>query len=104
MYCERLGQIFALANGDRVKANQRGKIAFVVDMDKKHTAEQLLKKLTAHHKDLLIQVFSDAVLVVYHLSSIQGDLPGAIVCGEITLMDLSFCADETNGRDLHQAC
>jgi hypothetical protein len=50
-----------LANGDRVKANQRGKIAFVVDMDKKHTAEQLLKKLTAHHKDLLIQVFGDAM-------------------------------------------
>ncbi|KAG0604904.1 hypothetical protein M758_9G018000 [Ceratodon purpureus] len=49
-------QIFALANGDRVKANQRGKIAFVVDMDKKHTAEQLLKKLSAHHKDLLIQM------------------------------------------------
>ena len=68
--CERPGQIFALANGDRVKANQRGKIAFVVDMDKKHTAEQLLKKLSAHHKDLLIQVFADAVLVVYHLYSI----------------------------------
>lgn len=51
-----LYQVFALANGDRVKENQRGKVSFVVDMDKKHSAEQLLKKLTAHHKDLLLQM------------------------------------------------
>lgn len=42
-----------------MKENQRGKVSFVVDMDKKHSAEQLLKKLTAHHKDLLLQVSVD---------------------------------------------
>ena len=62
-----------------MKANQRGKIAFVVDMEKKHAAEKLLKKLAAHHKDLLIQVFVNAVLVIYRLYSVQGDLRDVIV-------------------------
>jgi ataxia telangiectasia mutated family protein len=36
-------QLFALANGDRVKDKQRSRSSFVVDMDKKLAAENLLK-------------------------------------------------------------
>lgn len=49
-------QLFALANGDRIKEKQRGKNAFVVDTEKKRAAEELLGSLTANHRDLLSQV------------------------------------------------
>lgn len=49
-------QLLALSYGDRVKENQRGKMAFVVDMDKKHAAEALLNSLASHHKELILQV------------------------------------------------
>lgn len=49
-------QLLALSYGDRVKENQRGKMAFVVDMDKKHAAESLLNTLASHHKELILQV------------------------------------------------
>ncbi|CAM6085267.1 unnamed protein product [Calypogeia fissa] len=51
-----LYQLFALANGDRVKEKQRGKNVFVVDMEKKRAAEELLGSLTATHSDLLSQI------------------------------------------------
>jgi len=42
-------QLLALANGDRVKDKQRSKSAFVVDLDKKRVAEDLLNDLSSHH-------------------------------------------------------
>jgi ataxia telangiectasia mutated family protein len=49
-------QLLALSNGDRVKDNQRGKTSFVVDLEKKHAAEDLLMSLTTHHRQLLTQM------------------------------------------------
>lgn len=57
-------QLLALANGDRVKAQQRSRSAFIVDMDKKQAAENLLLKMQAVHPTLLPQVFiANAALV-----------------------------------------
>ncbi|KAL2608088.1 hypothetical protein R1flu_026661 [Riccia fluitans] len=51
-----LYQLFALANGDRIKEKQRGKNVFVVDMEKKRAAEELLDKLIAKEPELLLQI------------------------------------------------
>ncbi|BBN18785.1 serine-protein kinase ATM [Marchantia polymorpha subsp. ruderalis] len=51
-----LYQLFALANGDRIKEKQRGKNVFVVDMEKKRAAEELLDKLIAKQPELLLQI------------------------------------------------
>ncbi|GAB2269841.1 hypothetical protein Dimus_004759 [Dionaea muscipula] len=42
-------QLLALANGDRIKDKQRSRNSFVVDMDKKLAAEQLLEELSMYH-------------------------------------------------------
>ncbi|XP_047341337.1 serine/threonine-protein kinase ATM [Impatiens glandulifera] len=42
-------QLLALANGDRIKDKQRSRNSFVVDMDKKLAAENLLKELSSYH-------------------------------------------------------
>ncbi|KAK9117160.1 hypothetical protein Sjap_016107 [Stephania japonica] len=44
------------ANGDRVKDKQRSRNSFVVDMDKKQSAEDLLSKLSSHHRSLIMQM------------------------------------------------
>ncbi|XP_047054644.1 serine/threonine-protein kinase ATM isoform X1 [Lolium rigidum] len=49
-------QLFALANGDRVKDKQRSRSSFVVDMDKKLAAENLLKELSSIHGALIRQM------------------------------------------------
>lgn len=49
-------QLLALANGDRVKDKQRSKSAFVVDLDKKHAAEDLLNGLSSHHGAVIQQM------------------------------------------------
>ncbi|KAK9108083.1 hypothetical protein Syun_024094 [Stephania yunnanensis] len=49
-------QLLALANGDRVKDKQRSRNSFVVDMDKKQSAEDLLSKLSSHHLSLIMQM------------------------------------------------
>lgn len=46
----------ALANGDRVKDKQRSRSSFVVDMEKKLAAENLLKELSSYHGALICQV------------------------------------------------
>jgi len=46
----------ALANGDRIKDKQRSRNSFIVDMDKKHAAENLLSELSAHHGAMIRQV------------------------------------------------
>ncbi|KAL3675793.1 hypothetical protein R1sor_025741 [Riccia sorocarpa] len=51
-----LYQLFALANGDRIKEKQRGKNVFVVDVEKKRAAEELLDKLIAKQPELLLQI------------------------------------------------
>ncbi|KAI3884845.1 hypothetical protein MKW92_024189, partial [Papaver armeniacum] len=48
-------QLLALANGDRVKDKQRSRNSFVVDMDKKLAAENLLDELSAHHGAIIRQ-------------------------------------------------
>lgn len=49
-------QLLALANGDRVKDKQRSRNSFVVDMDKKVAAENLLKELHSYHGAAIRQV------------------------------------------------
>ncbi|XP_043704321.1 serine/threonine-protein kinase ATM isoform X2 [Telopea speciosissima] len=51
-----LFQLLALANGDRVKDKQRNRNSFVVDMDKKHAAENLLNELSSCHGAILRQM------------------------------------------------
>lgn len=53
-----LHQLLALANGDRIKDKQRSKNSFVVDMDKKLAAENLLQELTTYHGAIIIQVLT----------------------------------------------
>ncbi|KAM7277000.1 hypothetical protein ACFE04_018866 [Oxalis oulophora] len=49
-------QLLALANGDRIKDKQRSKSSFIVDLDKKITAENLLEELSAHHGPMIVQM------------------------------------------------
>ncbi|XP_068637362.1 serine/threonine-protein kinase ATM isoform X2 [Aristolochia californica] len=42
-------QLLALANGDRIKDKQQSRNSFVVDMDKKLAADNLLNELSSHH-------------------------------------------------------
>ncbi|CAL4957640.1 unnamed protein product [Urochloa decumbens] len=49
-------QLLALANGDRVKDKQRSRSSFVVDMEKKLAAENLLKELSSCHGALIYQM------------------------------------------------
>ncbi|KAK9943183.1 hypothetical protein M0R45_008801 [Rubus argutus] len=49
-------QLLALANGDRIKDKQRSKNSFVVDMDKKLAAENLLQELTTYHGAIIHQM------------------------------------------------
>ncbi|KAG8053690.1 hypothetical protein GUJ93_ZPchr0001g32148 [Zizania palustris] len=49
-------QLLALANGDRVKDKQRSRSSFIVDMDKKLAAENLLKDLSSCHGALIRQM------------------------------------------------
>lgn len=50
-------QLLALANGDRVKDKQRSRNSFVVDLEKKYAAENLLKELSTNHGNRIMQVF-----------------------------------------------
>ncbi|KAL6847730.1 hypothetical protein ACP4OV_021858 [Aristida adscensionis] len=49
-------QLLALANGDRVKDKQRSRSSFVVDMEKKLAAENLLKEISSFHGALIRQM------------------------------------------------
>ncbi|XVF54114.1 hypothetical protein PTKIN_Ptkin05aG0154900 [Pterospermum kingtungense] len=49
-------QLLALANGDRIKDKQRSRNSFVVDMDKKLAAENLLGELLAYHGPVIRQM------------------------------------------------
>ncbi|XP_059644264.1 serine/threonine-protein kinase ATM [Cornus florida] len=49
-------QLLALANGDRIRDKQRSRNSFVVDMDKKLAAENLLKELSSYHGDIIRQM------------------------------------------------
>ncbi|GFP92353.1 serine/threonine-protein kinase atm [Phtheirospermum japonicum] len=49
-------QLLALANGDRIKDKQRSRNSFVVDVDKKIAAEDLLKELSSYHGAIIRQV------------------------------------------------
>ncbi|XP_010243049.1 PREDICTED: serine/threonine-protein kinase ATM isoform X1 [Nelumbo nucifera] len=49
-------QLLALANGDRVKDKQRSRNSFVVDMDKKLAAENLMNELSSHHGTIVKQM------------------------------------------------
>ncbi|XP_062191304.1 serine/threonine-protein kinase ATM isoform X2 [Phragmites australis] len=49
-------QLLALSNGDRVKDKQRSRSSFVVDMEKKLAAENLLKELSSCHRALICQM------------------------------------------------
>ncbi|KAK7281904.1 hypothetical protein RIF29_10269 [Crotalaria pallida] len=48
--------LLALANGDRIKGNQRSRSSFVVDMDKKLAAENLLNELSSCHGAIIRQM------------------------------------------------
>ncbi|XP_027942226.1 serine/threonine-protein kinase ATM [Vigna unguiculata] len=49
-------QLLALANGDRIKDKQRSKSSFVVDIDKKLAAENLLNELSSYHRAIILQM------------------------------------------------
>ncbi|CAL5362027.1 unnamed protein product [Camellia sinensis] len=49
-------QLLALANGDRIKDKQRSRNSFVVDMDKKLAAENLLEELSSYHGAIIGQM------------------------------------------------
>ncbi|EOA23378.1 hypothetical protein CARUB_v10016554mg [Capsella rubella] len=49
-------QLLALANGDRIKDNQRSRNSFVVDTDKKLAAEHLLHDVSRHHGPMIRQM------------------------------------------------
>ncbi|XP_050879903.1 serine/threonine-protein kinase ATM isoform X2 [Lathyrus oleraceus] len=49
-------QLLALANGDRIKDKQRSRSSFVIDMDKKHAAENLLNELSSYHGAIIRQM------------------------------------------------
>nr|XP_012571741.1 serine/threonine-protein kinase ATM isoform X3 [Cicer arietinum] len=49
-------QLLALANGDRIKDKQRSRNSFVVDMDKKLAAENLLNELSSYHGAIIRQM------------------------------------------------
>ncbi|KAJ7559328.1 hypothetical protein O6H91_04G079500 [Diphasiastrum complanatum] len=51
-----LYQLLALAKGDRVKDKQRSKSVFIVDLEKKAAAENLLNELLAYHPDVIQQM------------------------------------------------
>ncbi|KAL0440917.1 UNVERIFIED_CONTAM: Serine/threonine-protein kinase ATM [Sesamum radiatum] len=49
-------QLLALANGDRIKDKQRSRNSFVVDVDKKIAAEDLLRELSSYHGPIIRQM------------------------------------------------
>ncbi|KAL6997151.1 non-specific serine,threonine protein kinase [Sarracenia purpurea var. burkii] len=49
-------QLLALANGDRIKDKQRSRNSFVVDIDKKLAAENLLEELSSYHGAIIRQM------------------------------------------------
>ncbi|KAL0417040.1 UNVERIFIED_CONTAM: Serine/threonine-protein kinase ATM [Sesamum latifolium] len=49
-------QLLALANGDRIKDKQRSRNSFVVDVDKKIAAEDLLRELSSYHGAIIRQM------------------------------------------------
>ncbi|KAM4115238.1 hypothetical protein ACJW30_04G133500 [Castanea mollissima] len=49
-------QLLALANGDRIKDKQRSRNSFVVDLDKKIAAENLLEELSSYHGATIVQM------------------------------------------------
>ncbi|KAK9995769.1 hypothetical protein SO802_020455 [Lithocarpus litseifolius] len=49
-------QLLALANGDRIKDKQSSRNSFVVDLDKKIAAENLLKELSSYHGAIIVQM------------------------------------------------
>ncbi|XP_022845090.1 serine/threonine-protein kinase ATM isoform X2 [Olea europaea var. sylvestris] len=49
-------QLLALSNGDRIKDKQRSRNSFVVDMDKKIAAENLLRELSSYHGAIIRQM------------------------------------------------
>ncbi|KAB2013879.1 hypothetical protein ES319_D09G187000v1 [Gossypium barbadense] len=49
-------QLLGLANGDRIKDKQRSRNSFVVDLDKKLAAENLLEELSAYHGPVIRQM------------------------------------------------
>ncbi|MBA0713566.1 hypothetical protein Golax_012592, partial [Gossypium laxum] len=48
--------LLGLANGDRIKDKQRSRNSFVVDLDKKLAAENLLEELSAYHGPVIRQM------------------------------------------------
>lgn len=63
-------QLLALANGDRVKDRQRSKTAFVIDLDKKQAAEDLLNSLMSNRK-ALIQQMKQMVEIYIRLAELE---------------------------------
>lgn len=49
-------QLLALENGDRIKDKQRHRNSFVVDIDKKHAAQNLLNELSSYHGAIIRQM------------------------------------------------
>ncbi|KAK7354055.1 hypothetical protein VNO80_19511 [Phaseolus coccineus] len=63
-------QLLALANGDRIKDKQRSKSSFVVDIDKKLAAENLLNELSSYH-GAIIQQMKQMVEIYIRLAEME---------------------------------
>ncbi|XP_034214636.1 serine/threonine-protein kinase ATM isoform X5 [Prunus dulcis] len=64
-------QLLALANGDRIKDKQRSRNSFVVDMDKKLAAENLLQELTSYHGAMINQDTNRKVMLPRELRNLR---------------------------------
>jgi hypothetical protein len=78
-----------------VKDKQRSKAAFIIDLDKKQAAEDLLNTLMSEKKLIILQVFSN-----FHLNR---NVPGCSLEIQKKLEDEKIVrfSDETIGRDIH---
>ncbi|KAL0315150.1 UNVERIFIED_CONTAM: Serine/threonine-protein kinase ATM [Sesamum calycinum] len=64
-------QLLALANGDRIKDKQRSRNSFVVDVDKKIAAEDLLRELSSYHGPIIRQDTNKRVTLPRELRSVR---------------------------------
>lgn len=91
-------QLLALANGDRVKDKQRSRSSFIVDMDKKLAAENLLKDLSSSHGALIRQVCYSFQISIYSYSVISEGSQNAFVVKVYSLLcSFAHLVDEANG-------
>ncbi|CAJ1975137.1 unnamed protein product [Sphenostylis stenocarpa] len=77
-------QLLALANGDRIRDKQRSRSSFVVDMDKKLAAENLLNELSSYH-GAIIQQMKQMVEIYIRLAELETKREVPVVTATISI-------------------